>query len=114
MNSTTAFCSGVSPALKAMTSSTSFFNCSEPTVGGGPVADALRRPRVGRVVFRVEPARAHLRLNPVGVFGEEVHHRAVGGEADGLRLIGLGALGGGAAQLAAEARADRLLVVGRP
>ena len=81
---------------------------------GGLVADPGRRGRVGGGVVGVVP---HARHQPaeVGRAGrEQVEQGPVGGVADRLALVGVGALGRRAAQRPAQAGPDRGPVVGRP
>src|SRR5215218_282564 len=81
---------------------------------GGLVADPGRRRRVGGGVVGVVAHGRH-QGPEVGRAGrEQVEQGPVGGVADRLALVGVGALGGRAAQRPAEAGPDRGRVVGRP
>jgi hypothetical protein len=79
---------------------------------GGGGADQGRRGGVGAVGGVPEGRHPLLEGGLAG--GEQVDQGQVGGEADRLVLVGLGAFGGRAAQVGAQPGADRGRIVGRP
>ena len=78
------------------------------------VADALRRGRIDRRVVGSNPLARICSVDPLLVLGIDVEQRAVRRVGDGLLLVRQRPLGRRAAQLAAQARADGLVVIRRP
>jgi hypothetical protein len=83
--------------------------------GAGDVADAGWRLDVGGVVARIVTELLHRRdVNRIGVHGQYVYQRAIGGIADRLFFVGQCSLGGRTAQRATELSAHGAFIVGHP
>jgi hypothetical protein len=78
------------------------------------VADAARLGGIRRLIRRIISEPGHQRVETRLLTGKEIDQDAIGGEADGLRLVGSRRLVCGPAQSTAESRAKRVPIVGRP